>query len=77
MHENKIKSTKNNKKEDGNFKKKNIKHGRKESSRSVFGSRGQKDIDDLYDLDWCLYYPAKIWNQISAGLFYEIGNYFK
>lgn len=32
----KIRRTQNNKKEDGSFKKKNIKHGRKESTRAVF-----------------------------------------
>ncbi|MFD3157759.1 CPC_1213 family protein [Haloimpatiens sp. FM7330] len=31
-----MKKTKQNKMQDGNFKKKNIKHGHKESARSVF-----------------------------------------
>lgn len=35
--DNKLKNTVNNKKEDGKFKKKNIKHGHKESARTVFG----------------------------------------
>lgn len=32
----KMKATKNNKKEDNNFKKKNIKHGNEESARVIF-----------------------------------------
>lgn len=35
--ENKRKNTKNNRKEDGNFHSKNIKHNKGESSRAVFG----------------------------------------
>ncbi|WP_207641497.1 CPC_1213 family protein [Clostridium sp. KNHs214] len=45
--ENKMKSTKNNKKEDGDFKKKNIKHGYEESARAVFGMENQiKPLED-------------------------------
>ncbi|CAM2818871.1 CPC_1213 family protein [Hathewaya histolytica] len=36
--DNKLRNTKQNKNEDGKFKKKNIKHGRKESARTVFGN---------------------------------------
>ena len=44
--ENKIKTTRNNKKEDGGFKKKNIKHSPKdESSRAAFGAPGEKHLD--------------------------------
>lgn len=43
---NKMNITNNNKKEDGNFKKKNIKHNPKEeSSRAVFGAPGEKHLD--------------------------------
>ncbi|MCY6484804.1 CPC_1213 family protein [Clostridium aestuarii] len=48
---NKMKNTKNNQKHDGRFKKNNIKHGQAESARSVFGSRGETEIDDLLDID--------------------------
>ncbi|MCY6960210.1 CPC_1213 family protein [Clostridium brassicae] len=51
MGKNKMNNTQNNKKEDGKFKKKNIKHGHAESSRSAFGSPSEKDIDDLFDID--------------------------
>ncbi|WP_102401137.1 CPC_1213 family protein [Haloimpatiens massiliensis] len=45
--ENKMKNTRNNKKEDGKFKKKNIKHGHEESARAVFGMENQiKPIED-------------------------------
>lgn len=39
----KMKATKNNKKEDNNFKKKNIKHGNEESSRVIFEHMEKKD----------------------------------
>lgn len=39
----KMKATKNNKKEDKNFKKKNIKHGIQESARVVFEHMEKKD----------------------------------
>lgn len=42
----KMKVSNNNKKEDKNFKKKNIKHDpQDESSRAVFGEPGEKHID--------------------------------
>lgn len=42
----KMRDTKNNRKEDGNFKKKNIKHDpQAESSREKFASPGDKKID--------------------------------
>lgn len=46
--QNKLKNTQNNKKEDGRFKKKNIKHdAAAESSRAVFGEpKAHKDFDD-------------------------------
>ena len=39
----KMKTTKNNKKEDNNFKKKNIKHGHEESANIVFDHMEKKD----------------------------------
>lgn len=48
MSNNNMKKTKNNKKQDGHFKKINIKHGQDESARAVFDSRGEKDLEDLY-----------------------------
>jgi len=47
MTNNKLNKTHNDKKEDGKFKKINIKHGQAESTRSVFNSRDHKDIEDL------------------------------
>lgn len=47
MTNNNLRKTKNNKKEDGKFKKINIKHGQAESTRAVFSSPGEKDIEDL------------------------------
>ncbi|MDF2880724.1 MAG: hypothetical protein K0R54_1281 [Clostridiaceae bacterium] len=46
--QNKLKNTQNNKKEDGRFKKKNIKHDPSaESARAVFGEpKAHKDFDD-------------------------------
>jgi hypothetical protein len=41
--DNKLKATKNNKKEDNSFKKKNIKHGHEESARIVFEHMEKKD----------------------------------
>ena len=41
--DNKMKTTQNNKKEDHNFKKKNIKHGHEESARTVADHLGKKD----------------------------------
>jgi hypothetical protein len=41
--DNKIKTTKNNKKEDNHFKKKNIKHGHEESAKIVFEHMEKKD----------------------------------
>jgi hypothetical protein len=38
----KMKKTKHNKKEDGNFQSTNKKHGHKESARDVFGQRNEK-----------------------------------
>lgn len=44
----KMKATQNNKKQDGKFKSKNIKHNPlEESSRAVFDRPGKKDIHDL------------------------------
>lgn len=47
MSNNKMKKTQNNKKEDGKFKKINIKHGQSESARAAFDMRGEKDLDDF------------------------------
>ena len=41
--DNKMRTTKNNKKEDNNFKKKNIKHGHEESAKTVFEHMEKKD----------------------------------
>lgn len=41
--DNKMRDTKQNKKQDGKFKKKNIKHGRKESARTVFNEPNPED----------------------------------
>lgn len=41
--ENKMRNTKQNKKQDGKFKKKNVKHGRKESARVVFDEPSPED----------------------------------
>ena len=41
--DNKMRATKNNKKEDNNFKKKNIKHGNEESARIVFDHMEKMD----------------------------------
>lgn len=38
-----MRNTTNNKKEDGKFKKKNIKHGQQESARAVFGIEGDSN----------------------------------
>lgn len=44
MADNKMKSTKNNKKQDGKFRSKNIKHNpQEESARAVFGLRDDND----------------------------------
>lgn len=51
MSKNKMNHTQNNKKEDGRFKKRNIKHGHPESARSAFGSPDEKDIDNLFDIE--------------------------
>jgi hypothetical protein len=46
MPNNKMKVDNNNKKEDGKFKKKNIKHDpQAESTRAVFGEQRSKDVD--------------------------------
>lgn len=42
MSNSKMKYTQNNKKEDGRFKKKNIKHGAAESTRKAFSSPDEK-----------------------------------
>lgn len=47
MTNNKMKKTQNNKKEDGHFKKVNIKHDQGESARAVFNKRGEEDLDDF------------------------------
>lgn len=45
-NENKMKSTKNNKKEDGKFKSKNIKHNpQAESARAIFGLKDVSEDD--------------------------------
>lgn len=41
----KMKSTKNNKKEDNNFKKKNIKHGHEEGARVIFDHMEKKELE--------------------------------
>jgi len=41
--DNKLRTTKNNKKEDNNFKKKNIKHVHEESGKIVFDHMEKKD----------------------------------
>lgn len=47
MSQNKMRKTQNNKKEDGHFKKVNIKHGQEESARAAFESLGKRDKEDL------------------------------
>jgi len=47
MSNNKLNKTHNDKKEDGKFKKVNIKHGQAESTRAVFNSRSPKNMEDL------------------------------
>lgn len=44
---NKVNHTDNNKKEDGRFKKKNIKHGMEESTRSAFYSEKSTQTDEI------------------------------
>jgi hypothetical protein len=39
----KMSNTKHNKKKDGHFKKKNIKHGQAESARAVFGKKDENE----------------------------------
>lgn len=46
MSDSKMHRTQNNKKEDGHFKKVNIKHGQPESVRAVFNSRGKLDKEE-------------------------------
>ncbi|MEA4827500.1 CPC_1213 family protein [Clostridium sp. JNZ J1-5] len=46
MSNNKMRNTQNNKKEDGKFKKINIKHGQAESSRAAFNPNDGKDIKE-------------------------------
>lgn len=41
----KMKRTKNNKKEDNNFKKKNIKHGHEEGARVIFDHMKKKELE--------------------------------
>jgi len=43
--DNKMAATKNNKKEDKKFKKKNIKHGHEESARIVFEHMEKKELE--------------------------------
>ncbi len=43
--DNKMKTTKNNKKEDNNFKKKNIKHGHEESAKIVFDHMEKNELE--------------------------------
>jgi hypothetical protein len=47
MSKNNMRKTQNNKKEDGNFKKVNIKHGQEESARAVFNPRIEEDNHNL------------------------------
>lgn len=43
--DNKMRATKNNKKQDNNFKKKNIKHGNQESARIEFNHMEKKELE--------------------------------
>jgi hypothetical protein len=47
MSDSKMRRTENNKKQDGHFKKVNIKHGQPESVRAVFDPIGKVDKEDI------------------------------